>query len=950
MLDQSKNQPLFTTYHSQYLAHRLTLEGMGDEALARSLSTARVEMKPHQVDAVLFALQSPLSQGVILADEVGLGKTIEAGLVVAQRWAERKRRILLVVPASLRKQWQQELQSKFSIPSLILEAKNFRDLRKGGDAKPFDGPTAVRIVSYEFADRQIDAIATVNWDLVVCDEAHRLRNVHKRAGSARAKNLKRALATPFKILLTATPLQNSLLELYGLVSIVDDHVFGDEFAFKANFMGRSAGGAGMLMLKDRLRPVLRRTLRKTVLEAGHINYTNRNLMVEAFEPSDKEHNLYLGVSAFLQRDDTILFGDRNNPLVLMGYQKILGSSTYAIAQTLDTSIETLKRRHRASLTDVADIETQDEWTEDADEEDEEEVPVDPVKLQAEIAELTMLRDLARSIGANAKGEKLVATLPTKILDEIEKKGGARKAVIFTESVRTQRYLRDLLAAHGFAGQIAIMNGANNDLESKAIYEEWRRRHAGTDVISSSKSADMKAAIVEAFRDEKTILIATESGAEGINLQFCSVVINFDLPWNPQRIEQRIGRCHRFGQKIDVTVVNFLNLKNRAEERVHELLQSKFNLFQGVFGASDQVLGVIGDGIDFESRILKIVQQCRNKTEVDAAFDALQADLEASIKADMQAARQTVIDNLDTSVVQRLKDRDGEIRVVLSEFDQALLTIVKAELPDARFHEREQRRFDHNGQTWTTEWTDAEANGWQFLRLEDGNLAQDVVARAQQRKLPFGQVMFRYDTSVHGGLGDVVQLVGKSGWLSAAKVTFTVEKNSIQRMVLAAVTDDGQPVDIETAQRFFVVPAIVQGETADMPVGTLEQASQAQLEAAIQKVRDLASVWFDDKTQQYNRYAADMEKALDNEVAGLEDRVKELREQSRSAALALDRKLELQREASKLDRQKDTLLAERFARKRKIQDEVDKMIEAVGESLKLEPQVEPLFTLRWELTR
>jgi SNF2 family DNA or RNA helicase len=583
----------FTPYHSQFLAHRLTLEGVGDDALARSLSAARVEMKPHQVDAVLFALQSPLAKGAILADEVGLGKTIEAGLVIAQRWAERRRRVLLIVPASLRKQWSQELISKFSIPNCILEAKSFRDLRKAGVAKPFERLNEVVIVSYEFADRQIDAIGTVPWDLVVFDEAHRLRNMHKKNGSARAKNLKRALTGPFKVLLTATPLQNSLLELFGLVSIVDDHVFGDEFAFKANYMGRAAGAAGMLMLKERLRPVLRRTLRKTVLDAGHINYTNRNLMVESFEPTDREHSLYLGVSLFLKRQDTILFGDRNNPLVLMGYQKILGSSTYAISQTLDTSITTLKRRHRASLADVADIETQDEWSEDAENDDEEEVPVDLEKLQTEIAELTGLRDLARSIGGNAKGAKLISALP-KILDEVVAKQGARKAVIFTESVRTQRYLRDLLDANGFAGQIVLMNGSNNDPESRIIYEEWRRRQADTDAISGSKTADMKAAIVEAFRDQKAILIATESGAEGINLQFCSVVINFDLPWNPQRIEQRIGRCHRFGQKNDVTVVNFLNLKNRAEERVHELLNSKFHLFQGVFGASDQVLGVIGD--------------------------------------------------------------------------------------------------------------------------------------------------------------------------------------------------------------------------------------------------------------------------------------------------------------------------------------------------------------------
>ncbi len=431
----------FTQYHSQYLAHRLTLEGIGQDAFARSLSAAKVEMKPHQVDAALFALQSPLAKGAILADELGLGKTIEAGLVIAQRWAERRRRILLIVPASLRKQWSQELRTKFSIPSVILDAKVVKDLeRQSKTAKPFDRTDAVVIVSYEFADKKIDKIGPIQWDLTVFDEAHRLRNVHKKTGSARAKNLKRALGGekgPFRILLTATPLQNSLLELYGLVSIIDDHVFGDEAAFKANYTGRAAGGAGMLMLKERLRPVLRRTLRKTVLDAGHISYTNRNLMVESFEPTDREHNLYLGVSAFLQRPDTILFGDRNNPLVLMGYQKILGSSTYAIAQTLNSSIATLKRRHRASLADVVDIETEDELSEDADDETDEEVEVDPVKLQAEILELTALRDLATDIGPNAKGEKLAGALPS-ILNTIVGKDGARKSEFVAAASRRVR--------------------------------------------------------------------------------------------------------------------------------------------------------------------------------------------------------------------------------------------------------------------------------------------------------------------------------------------------------------------------------------------------------------------------------------------------------------------------------------------------------------------------------
>lgn len=204
-----------------------------------------------------------------------------------------------------------------------------------------------------------------------------------------------------------------------------------------------------------------------------------------------------------------------------------------------------------------DIETMTELADEAGEDGEQrpEIAVTQEMIDAKIAELSEYLALANSISKNAKWEELLTQLP-KVLDEIEGKGGARKAVNFTESVRTQLYLRELLEHHGYKGQVVLMNGQNGDQQSRETYAQWLEKHRGTDKVSGSKSADMKAAIVEAFKgDDKTILIATESGAEGINLQFCSLLVNFDLPWNPQRVEQRIGRCHRYGQKIDVTVVN-----------------------------------------------------------------------------------------------------------------------------------------------------------------------------------------------------------------------------------------------------------------------------------------------------------------------------------------------------------------------------------------------------------
>ena len=170
-----------TAYHSQYWAHALSLRGTGGniESLSRSIASARVDLNPHQIDAALFALRSPLSNGAIFADEVGLGKTIEAGIVLSQKWAERRRHILIIVPAMLRKQWQQELEQKFYLPCLILDTKIFNKFLKKNTNNPFNIENRIVICSYHFASARSNEINQIPWDLGVIDEAHRLRNVYR---------------------------------------------------------------------------------------------------------------------------------------------------------------------------------------------------------------------------------------------------------------------------------------------------------------------------------------------------------------------------------------------------------------------------------------------------------------------------------------------------------------------------------------------------------------------------------------------------------------------------------------------------------------------------------------------------------------------------------------------------------------------------------------------------
>jgi adenine-specific DNA-methyltransferase len=222
-----------TSYHSKYFAHELTKRCPSDsiEKLASALVDAQVDLNPHQVEAALFAFRSPLSKGASLADEVGLGKTIEAGLVLSQKWAERKRRVLVITPSNLRKQWHQKLQEKFFLPCCILESTSYNETVRQAHVRPFESDEII-ICSYQFARSKAAEISLMRWDLVVIDEAHRLRNVYKPTNVI-ANTIKHALKDAPKLLLTATPLQNSLLELYGLISVVDDRIFGDLKSFNS---------------------------------------------------------------------------------------------------------------------------------------------------------------------------------------------------------------------------------------------------------------------------------------------------------------------------------------------------------------------------------------------------------------------------------------------------------------------------------------------------------------------------------------------------------------------------------------------------------------------------------------------------------------------------------------------------------------------------------------------
>ncbi|MCB0805380.1 MAG: DEAD/DEAH box helicase, partial [Bacteroidales bacterium] len=375
-----------TRYHAKYFAYELTKRISADDLgkLTASLQDAKVDLNPHQVEAALFAFKSPLSKGALLADEVGLGKTIEAGIILSQKWAERKRNLLIIAPANLRKQWNQELMDKFYLPSMILEAKSFNKLLKDGKRNPFDQREIV-ICSFQFARSKELEIRQIKWDMVIIDEAHRLRNVYKPSNII-GRSIKDSFNHCKKVLLTATPLQNSLLELYGLVSIIDDYAFGDLKSYKSQYSRLSDNGS-YDDLKSRLKPICQRTLRKQVLE--YIKYTNRIALVEEFYPYPEEKELYDLVSEYLQRDNLNALPNSQRQLMTLILRKLLASSTFAIQGTLEGLYKRLQgilnSQEIAIEEDISQNfelyeEVKDEWDEDSDQEGEIEL-LSPEKIE-----------------------------------------------------------------------------------------------------------------------------------------------------------------------------------------------------------------------------------------------------------------------------------------------------------------------------------------------------------------------------------------------------------------------------------------------------------------------------------------------------------------------------------------------------------------------------------------
>lgn len=551
-----------------------------------SLSNSRTRILAHQVESTHRIVNS-FRQRFLIADEVGLGKTIEAGLVIKEMiYRQGYRRIIIICPASLLFQWQNEMENKFNEKFMIMDRKLLKKAAQiaGDGGNPWKVYDRI-ICSLDFIkgrDFQED-LQNCSWDFVIFDEAHRLR---RDAGSSTmAYNMAEQVSSKTKslLLLSATPFRGKLEELYYLIVLIDKNILGPYQSFYNQFC---LDGADLSELKRKLDQVV---IRRTKNEVG--GFTKRHARTIRFDLYDDERFLYDETTKYVAEEFNRALQSENRAVgfVMTVFQKLLDSSSYALLVALRNRSGRLKELlvKAESCNDayvvfnngIFDSDTVAD-NEEIAENDELTVQKTIDELKIEIATLDRLVRLAADIEVNKKGEKLI-----RLVKDLKRKGHG-KFLIFTQFRTTQDYLMGILSGYS---RVAFNGSMNRDEKEEAILK---------------------------FKNEVEIIIATEAGGEGRNMQFCDILINYDLPWSPLKIEQRIGRIHRFGQPNDVHIYNF-STRGTVAERVLEVLSEKLKIFEESIGTPDIMLGQIEDEVNLNTLFMELATGRKKKKEIEA---------------------------------------------------------------------------------------------------------------------------------------------------------------------------------------------------------------------------------------------------------------------------------------------------------------------------------------------
>ena len=573
-----------TPFHAMYAARQLAEFSRGADRLVSAYASSNIEIYPYQIAAAMFALRSPYLKGAVLADEGSLGKTYESLLIISQLYFEGRDRILIIVPTPLLRQWEEILENRFSVPFNVVDRETAKT------QNPFDSESVV-LTTYDYAVENAELIERIEWNIAVFEEAHRLAKTDNKTTIA----LKQSVGDAFKLLLTATPMQNSIMDLYGLIEFIDAGALGDADEFYKRYFRKPENYGELTATANRY---CFRTLRSQV--ESYVKIPRRIPVTADYPLSAMELKLAAMVDEYLKKPDKQAFPKMESYDLTLMFNRALSSSPFALAKLADSAVSRVKEPELVELAEFA-------------------ATIEP-----------------KTVG---KAQALLKALKIAFI-ELKKKGANRKAIIFTENRATLGFLHLLLS----------------DTYNTLAFD-------------GSKSADYS--VIKKFESNADILITTDVAAEGFNLDFCSFVVNYDLPYNILTMEQRIMRCHRQGQQNDVVVLNFLTKQNFADVRMLELINKRVLQFDGIMGMSDDVVGNFTDNA--AEGITKAFETARHKKDIEAEYQVTLSAHEEQNTDAVQAAENTLFTTFTRDVAdkvtvtpQYIKDRTAELNVKLWE--------------------------------------------------------------------------------------------------------------------------------------------------------------------------------------------------------------------------------------------------------------------------------------------